>query len=169
MIGSALMGVSMQRLAVTILSTGLALFAAAGLAKADCVSACQASTYCDSEMNASGECGRRLNDCYINECNKKTYGAIAYGRESGAYGYSYDFDDPQSAEKEAMSTCSASGDDCQVVFDFWNTCAAIAADGDIVAFGLDANQDTAQDQALAACEKDGGSQCEVKAWSCNSQ
>jgi hypothetical protein len=163
------MAVSMQRVAVSILSICLGLFSAAGTAQADCVSACQASTYCDSEMHASGECGRRLNDCYINECNKKTYGAIAYGRESGAYGYAYDFSDPQSAENEAMSTCTVNGNDCRVVVDFWNTCAAIAADGNIVGYGLDDNESVAQDQALAACEKDGGSQCEVKAWSCNSQ
>ena len=73
-------------LSVRVLFALFGLGFCAAAAKADCVSACQAATYCDSEMNASGECGRRLNDCYINECNKKTYGAIAYGRESGAYG-----------------------------------------------------------------------------------
>jgi hypothetical protein len=140
------------------------LAAAAAPATADCVSACQASTYCDSEMNASGECGRRLNDCYINECNKTLYGAIAYGTESGSYGYSYDFADGPSAEKEALRNCNA--DDCQVVVDFWNSCAAVAADGRTVAYGLGGNENVAQDQALTACSKDGGSNCEIQAWSC---
>jgi hypothetical protein len=141
---------------------GLGLFA--GTAKADCVSACQASTYCDSEMNASGECGRRLNDCYINECNKKTYGAIAYGTKSGAYGWSHDFEDAPSAENEALNQCRATGDDCQVVVDFWNTCAAVAADGGTVAYGLGDDRGQAEDGAIASCEKDGGAQCEVQAW-----
>ena len=140
--------------------------ASIGVARADCVSACQASTYCDSEMNASGECGRKLNDCYINECNRKTYGAIAYGAKSGAYGFSHDFDDAASAENEALTTCRTNGDDCQVVVDFWNTCAAVAAAGDTVAYGLGDSRGIAEGEALAACAKDGGTNCAVQAWSC---
>src|SRR5215813_10440705 len=146
----------------------IGLVTGAASAQADCVSACQASTYCDSEMNASGECSRRLNDCYINECNKKLYGAIAYGTQSGAVGWSYDFDDAPSAENEALSNCRDHGDDCQVVVDFWNTCAAVAASGDIVRYGLGDTEDEAQGDAVATCEKDGGTQCEVQAWSCTS-
>jgi hypothetical protein len=135
-------------------------------AGADCVSACQASTYCDSEMNASGECGRRLNDCYINECSKKLYGSIAYGHESGAVGWAYDFDDAPSAEKEALKSCSATGHDCEVVVDFWNTCAAVAADGATIAFGLGDNRNQAEHGAIASCQEDGGRSCEIQAWSC---
>jgi hypothetical protein len=149
-----------------ILMASLALPAVAGTAKADCISACQASTYCDSEMNASGECGRRLNDCYLDQCNKTLYGAIAYGAQSGAVGWSYDFTDAPSAEKEALKNCGAHGDDCQVVVDFWNTCAAVAADGGTVAYGLGENQGQAESGALASCEDDGGSHCAVQAWSC---
>jgi hypothetical protein len=138
----------------------------AGTAKADCVSACQASTYCDSEMNASGECGRRLNDCYVNECNKKTYGAIAYGTKSGAVGWSYDFDDAPLAENEALKNCRANGDDCQVVVDFWDTCAAVAADGSTVAYGLGDTRGEAQTGAVDSCEKDGGARCAVQGWAC---
>ena len=144
----------------------LAALAAAGTAHADCVSECDAATACDSEMHASGECARRLNDCYINECNRTTYGAIAYGTKSGAYGWSNDFNDAPAAEKEALHNCSANGDDCQVVVDFWNSCAAVAADQDVVAYGLGDTQAKAEDQAMAACTKDGGKQCAVQAWSC---
>jgi len=151
---------------IGLLLAGIAGTAGTGLARADCVSACNAATYCDSEMNASGECGRRLNDCYINECNRKTYGAIAYGAKSGAYGWSHDFDDPQSAENEALISCRVNGDDCQVVVDFWNTCAAVAADQDYVAYGLGETRGVAESEALAACQKDGGTQCAVQAWGC---
>ncbi len=159
----------MQRFtfSIRVIFVCLALLAPAGMAEADCASACQASTYCDSEMNASGECGRRLNDCYINQCNEKTYGSIAYGRQSGAYGWSHDFDDAPAAENEALKNCSASGSgDCQVVVDFWNTCAAVAADGATVSYGLGDNRGQAEDGALAECAKDGGRQCEVQAWAC---
>lgn len=146
--------------ALAWLSTGFAP------ASADCVSACQASTYCDSEMNASGECGRRLNDCYINQCNRKIYRSIAYGRESGAYGWSGDHEDASAAENEALNNCRANGDDCQVVVDFWNTCAAVAADRNTVAYGLGDNRGQAEGEAVAACESDGGVDCAVQAWSC---
>jgi hypothetical protein len=87
----------MQRVTIRVHAAliGVGLCLAVDRAEANCVSTCQASTYCDSEMNASGECSRRLNDCYSNACNKRLYGAIAYGTQSGAYGWSYDFDDPR--------------------------------------------------------------------------
>jgi hypothetical protein len=145
----------------------LGLLAAASTAQADCVSACQASTYCDSEMNASGECGRRLNDCYINECNKTLYGALAYDAESGAVGWSYDFDNQDDAEQKALSGCSESSSNCKVVYDFWNSCAALAAasDGRYSIEGGD-NEDGAQSRALAACQQNGGEGCEIRVWSC---
>jgi hypothetical protein len=149
---------------VLSLLVGLLLFAST--AKADCFSACQASTYCDSEMNASGECGRRLNDCYIDQCDRRSYGSIAYGTKSGAVGWAYDFDDAPAAESAALRDCRADGDDCQVVVDFWNGCAAVAADRSTVAFGLGDNESQAEDEALAACQKDGGARCEVRGWSC---
>jgi hypothetical protein len=75
--------------ALAIVFTALA---AAAPARADCVSDRVASTHCDSESNASGECGRRLNQCYINQCNqaRTVFGAIAFGQDSQAYGFSFD-------------------------------------------------------------------------------
>ena len=64
-------------------------------ARADCVDDCQAATYCDSTMHASGECSEKLNQCYQLQCNKSTeaFGAIAYGTDSQAFGYSFDSPD----------------------------------------------------------------------------
>jgi len=139
---------------------------AAGAAKADCVSACQASTYCDSEMNASGECGRLLNNCYLNECNKTLYGALAYDAETGDYGWSADFTDQADAERKALSGCSPRSN-CKVVYDFWNSCAALAAasDGSYTIEGGDDEQG-AQSRALTACEQNGGQGCEIRVWGC---
>ena len=159
----------MSRVTVRVLLAGLGLLAVAETARADCVSECQAATYCDSDMTASGECSQRLNDCYARECNKTRYGAIAYGSESGAVGWSYDFDDAPAAEKEALGNCRAHGADCQVVVDFWNSCAAVAADGATVAYGLGDTESQAEEEAVAACEKGGGDSCDVQAWSCTNQ
>ena len=117
-------------------------------------------------MNASGACSAALNTCYARECNRTRYGAIAYGAQSGAYGWSNDLDDAQAAEKAAMAHCSAHGDDCQVVVDFWNTCAAVAAYRSIVAYGLGATRARAEEQAVTSCTRDAGAPCEVQAWSC---
>jgi len=168
MIGGTLMGVSMLGVTVSIpvLLTGLCLVAGTATVKADCVSACQASTYCDSEMNASGECGRRLNDCYINECSKTLYGALAYDAETGDYGWSADYENQADAEQKALAGCDSSSD-CKIVYDFWNSCAALAAssEGRYAIEGGD-NEDRAQRGALAACEADGGQGCEIRVWGC---
>jgi hypothetical protein len=157
-----------------MMRTGLVLLAAAAAwlgpiapARADCVSDCQASTYCDAEMTESGECSSRLNACYAQECNRTHYGAIAYGAESGAWGYAYDRYDSAAAESDALANCRPHGDDCQVVVDFWNTCAAVAAGGGKVAWGLGENRTLAENNALASCVQNGGTDCAVQVWSCS--
>jgi hypothetical protein len=162
------MEVTMLGVSIRVILASLGLLAVAGTAKADCVSACQASTYCDSEMNASGECGRRLNDCYLNECNKTLYGALAYDPESRAIGWSYDFENAADAERKAMSGCSEKGSNCKIVYDFWNSCAALAAAAD-GGYSIDhANsREDAESRALTSCTQDGGKSCEIQAWSCS--
>jgi hypothetical protein len=145
------------------------LLAAAGAARSDCVSSCQASTDCDSEMNASGECSRRLNDCYSNACNKVLYGALAYDSEGGAVGWSYDFPDAPGAEQKALSSCREHGTACKIVYDFWNSCAALAvADDGSYAVGRGETEDEADNEAIIACGQD-GLNCAIEAWSCTTQ
>ena len=107
----------------------LALALLAMPARADCVDDCQRATYCDSTMYASGECNDKLNQCYQLECNKSTeaFGAIAYGPDSQAFGYSYDSPDADSASSVAMTNCKKHGDDCRLVLNFSNSCGAVAA------------------------------------------
>src|SRR5262249_17811483 len=157
-------GMNANRIALPLLGAAFGLAASLMPAHADCVSACDARTYCDSDMHASGECARLLNDCYIQECNRTIYGAIAYGAESGAYGWSNARPDASSAETEALGNCRKNGNDCQVVVDFWNTCAAVAAGTGHVAYGLGETRDRAESEAVATCGKDGGESCAVQAW-----
>lgn len=154
-----------------VAAAGLAviLVVAAPAVMADCVNDCRSATYCDSTMHASGECGRRLEACYRAECNKptRTYGAIAYGAESTAAGWSYDFGTPGDAGRKALSTCRARGGDCKVVLTFSNSCAALAVADDKRFMTAQAKtRQAAEASALAACKGEGGINCEVQAWSC---
>lgn len=137
--------------------------------RADCVSECQASTYCDSQMNASGECGRALNNCYLSRCNRpsRLYGAIAYGAGSMAFGYAYDLPDAKAANRRALANCAKHGDDCEIVTSFSNSCAAVAAGNNSrFAVGQGGDERSARAMAADACRKAGGTRCEIQAWSC---
>ena len=147
----------------------LALFASP--ARADCVDDCQAAIYCDSTMYATGECNDKLSQCYQQQCNKsiEAFGAIAYGPDSQAFGYSYDSPDADSASSVAMSNCKKHGDDCQMVLNFSNSCGAVAAVSNASSFdiGRGATKDQAQFNAVAACKRrGGGDSCHVQLWSC---
>ena len=141
----------------------------AAQARADCVSDCQAATYCDSQMNRSGECSSRLNACYASQCKRpsRSYGAIAYGAQSTAAGWAFDLGTAGDAHRRALSNCTQHGDDCKVVVSFSNSCAAVAAGTNKrFATGQASNREQAQANAVAACGRQGGAQCEIQAWSC---
>ena len=97
-----------------------------------------------------------------------SYGAIAYGATSTAYGYSYDQDTPGRAQRMAMSECRRNGDDCEVVANFSNSCAAVAAveEKGVYAVGMGGTSDSAQSNAMAACAQKHGEGCEIEAWTC---
>ena len=110
-----------------------------------------------------------LRDMCVKRCGEhaNSYGAIAYDEESGAVGWSYDFDDSAAAEKFALKNCAEHGDGCKVVVNFLNSCGAVAADDDHFATAKARSQKEVEAKALAACEGDGGSgKCEIQAWSC---
>ncbi len=151
--------------------SGLALLMLAAPARADCVDDCQASTYCDSAMMESGECNDKLDQCYQLECNKpsESFGAIAYGAGSQAYGFSYDSPNEDAASNIALNNCKKHGDDCKVVLHLSNSCGAVAAvsNSNSYATGQGATKEQAQFFAVANCKKNGGGgACEVQVWSC---
>jgi hypothetical protein len=94
----------------------IAAMAPLGIARADCVDECQrAYGGCfGPEQNA---CLERLQQCYRLQCNKPTvsYGAIAYGAKSTAYGYSFDERSSKDADRKALGNCQSNGDDCKIV------------------------------------------------------
>ena len=109
-----------------------------------------------------------LRDLCVKRCGEhaNSYGAIAYDSESGAVGWSYDFDDTAAAEQSALKNCAEHGDGCKVVVHFWNSCGAVAADDDHFTTGLGRNRADAEAKALTACGGAGGGKCEIQAWSC---
>jgi hypothetical protein len=89
------------------------------------------------------------------------YGAIAYQRETGAFGYSYDWLTQREAEVNALGQC---GDpQCIVVTSFRSGCGALAVGARGAFAERGATQAEAETKALDAC---GDASCAVKAWSC---
>ncbi len=156
---------------MTALRLTLVLFALAsivGPARADCVSECRAFTYCDN--TAGWDCGSRLGDCY-RRCQGTgggvSHGALAYGKTSQAWGYSYGFADTGGARSKAMANCRRSGGDCAVVADFANGCAAVAAGaGPAYAVAQGKTGSAAKTAALKACRDEGVEGCEIQVWGC---
>jgi hypothetical protein len=122
-------------------------------------------------MYESGECNEKLDQCYQLECNRpnESFGAIAYGTGSQAFGYAYQSPNEDAASSIALSNCKKHGDDCKLVLNFSNSCGAVAAVAQSGSFsiGQGANKEQAQFMAVANCKKDGGGDgCQVKVWSC---
>ncbi len=70
-----------------------------------------------------------LRDMCVQQCGKPkvTFGAIAYGPESEAAGWSYDYETEDEARHSALRNCAPHGNDCRVVTSFSNACGAVAA------------------------------------------
>ncbi len=134
-------------------------------ARANCFESCQRSC-----TDLSGH----ISDGCVDTCNRFTcdkavrpYGAIAYGAQSTAAGWSYDYGTKGDADRRALSDCEKRGNDCKIVVSFSDSCAAVAAgDNKRFAVGQATKSEEARASALAACTREGGTKCEVQAWSC---
>lgn len=82
------------------------------------------------------------------------YGAIAFSQSTGASGWSKNYDDKRGASRAALGYCRESADDCKVVYNFTNSCAALAAGPD-GGYGnaWDVKQRRAEKKAIAACNQ----------------
>ena len=98
----------------------------------------------------------------------RSYGAIAYGPTSGAWGTSYHWGSEAKAESSAMKTCAEHGDDCEVEVWFDRKCGAVAAAAGHIAFwGLGDSEDLARADAKNKCEQGGGKACRIQASQCS--
>jgi hypothetical protein len=97
-----------------------------------------------------------------------SYGAIAYGRTSKAWGYSYRWGSRAKAERAAMKNCAQHGNDCEVMVWFNRKCGAVASgDGTDAFWGLGDSEAQARASAQKECEKGGSTACEVQVAHCS--
>lgn len=117
----------------------------------------QCSQYTHYSCNGSGTTGPAA-----------SYGAIAYGVTSGAWGSSYKWGSRAKAESSAMKSCAEHGNDCEVIVWFDRKCGAVATgDGTNTFWGLGDSEATARTAAQDNCAKGGGKQCEIQAAECS--
>jgi serine/threonine-protein kinase len=132
----------------------------AAFAYADCVTDCLESHGCGVGQESSGSnCAvyqyRCSSDCLDSgpSGRSKIYGAIAYSRKNGAYGYSHGWTNRKQAEKVALKNCRENGKGCKPAVWFYNSCGAVASDGRHVTWGQASTAGAAMQQALEKCNK----------------
>ena len=133
----------------------------------DCMGNCWSSRSDENVSYCSGTEARCESECRNSGGRKKAYGAIAYSKNDGAFGYSDHWDDQATAEKNALEVCNTNGSGCETIVWFFDNCAAVAGSGQIVSFGQHYQENTAKKQALDACAKDGGTKCNLKVSHCS--
>lgn len=95
----------------------------------------------------------------------RQFGAIAYSRTTGDYGFSYGQSSRGRAEQVALGYCGEQRNqarDCSVLVWFWNACAALATAPN-GAYGGDHASDrrAAEESARRICANYGGAGCRV--------
>jgi len=131
---------------------------------------CNAGTYCG--RYESGQCVEWVTQ----HCDYGTaptalsysYGAIAYGRTSGAWGDSYHWGSQAKAESVAMKNCAQHGDDCEIMVWFDRKCGAVVSgEGSSAFWGLGNRAGQARAEAQSQCVNGGGKNCEVQVSRCS--
>ena len=176
----------------------LAVAAAVGLlhrqhAPGQCLNACLAQHQCDLDFSHPHE---MHSDCLIiqNQCSAAcgggeaspqpvahqtispaaivaggAFGAIAYDKDSGAWGLSDFAPNQDSANRSALGFCGTYGQHCVVVDSFSNICAAVATGGkNIVGWAKEPNRDAAQKSAVSNCAKKTKAVCSLRRSNCYS-
>jgi Domain of unknown function (DUF4189) len=140
-------------------------------ARADCMSSCSSSYTPNVFPN---DWYSRLTSCQQScalhpQPASTAYGALAYGKDSTAWGFSYGQSSAAVAAKVALDQCKPNGDDCRVVYNFSNTCAALAAveEKGVYAAAHAASRRGAEQAAIAACTRDNGDGCVMEVSTCS--
>ena len=100
--------------------------------------------------------------------SKKTFGAIAFSRDTGANGYSFQYDSRSGAEARALKECGAYASDCTVASSFSDACGALAV-GDGNGWGASRAESIikAERNALATCRSYDNTNCEIEVSVCS--
>ncbi|MEN9215723.1 MAG: DUF4189 domain-containing protein [Gloeomargarita sp. HHBFW_bins_162] len=92
------------------------------------------------------------------------HGAIALGKNSTRFGFSYDWKTPTQAAQRALQECGSP--DCQVVLSFNGGCGAVAESATRTGVGTGKTRALAEQAALKLCNEP---TCKVTVWACNSK
>jgi Domain of unknown function (DUF4189) len=115
-----------------------------------------------------GQCVEHTQTCSTPSAPADSYGAIAYSRTSGAFGYSYKWASRAKAESVAMQNCAQHARDCQVTVWYDRECGAVAADQGPTAFwGTGNTVSQARTAAQNECMKGGRKGCAVQVSQCS--
>lgn len=126
-----------------------------------CVEDCVATQSCMETMPRR-ECSPTRSECEdrcMHKARRKSYGAIAYGPRSRAWGTAYKWRSRHRAESTALKNCGKS--DCRTLVWFEHQCGAVALDHRTGDYGWDhnANKHAAEARALRNCARQGGRHC----------
>jgi hypothetical protein len=137
---------------------------------ASCVIECMSHWMCSSPGHCAEQQNQQWNLCNI-RCKGVTgtgWGAIAYSAKDKVSGWSFEQESRGTAEQVAMQYCNRDrGASCAVRTSYYNSCGAVAADGEIAGAGSSGTKENAQQQALAACIRSGGKRCAVQVTACS--
>ncbi|AXS39093.1 DUF4189 domain-containing protein [Breoghania sp. L-A4] len=94
------------------------------------------------------------------------HGSLAYRADTGAFGYSHDFNNPRDADRRALQEC---GRGCSIVVRFKNGCGAYAsAPNGAYGWGVGPTRDAAEYTAFDECDSRAPG-CEIRVWGCNTR
>ena len=154
---------NLRLLFLPALSVFLGVVAQPAPARAACTYSYQCSNYIQGNCSA-----HETKETCTPDAPAHSYGAIAYGRTSRAWGSSYRWGSQAKAESVAMQTCAQHGNDCEVMVWFDRKCGAVASGEGTTAFwGLGDTVGEARADAQNKCVNGGGKGCEVQASQCS--
>jgi Domain of unknown function (DUF4189) len=140
-------------------------FGLAGDVQAGCREVCEPQTDCEGlwgEERWRCVAGRSFETRSCRTVCTDAHGAIAYSRQTGSWGHSYDWDSPARAGRAALGACARHASDCRVMVSFVNQCGALAApDQGEARHGLGGTRKEAEDRSVAACRASGGATCKL--------
>jgi len=128
---------------------------------------CAIQTWVCSAPNSSGNGGTVSPPSAPPAPKAVAWGAIAYSARDMGAGWSQGKSDRASAEREAMAICQQRGKSCVIRAAFNKQCGALAADGNFEGWGTSADSREAQQKAMDACRKAGGSRCALHIMFCS--
>ena len=128
---------------------------------------CEIQTWACSAPTAAGAGGTSAPASPPPVPKTAAWGAIAYSAGDMGAGWAQGKADRASAEREAMAACQQRGKACVLRASFNKQCGALAADRNFEGSGTSTDARNAQQEAMNACRKAGGTRCALRIMFCS--